>query len=73
MDIFDPVLQSSMTDRSTVVFWLKSGAKISGRVKSIDSSHITVEVTGEMSEFHNYNAIIVKGDLSAVAWIVPKD
>ncbi len=73
MEIFDEVLHTSITDRSTVVFWLKSGAKISGRVKTIDDVHITIEVTGEMSEFHNYNAIILKADLSAVAWILPKD
>jgi len=60
-------------EQSPIVLWLKGGGKIYGRVKSLDTSYVIVAVTGEMSEFQNYNALILLDEISAVAWTIPRD
>lgn len=66
-------IQKMSGEQSPVVVWLKGGDKIFGRVKIIDNDYLIVEVTGEMSEFQSYNALILLDQIAAVAWTIPRD
>ena len=66
-------IKKMTAEQSPIVLWLKGGGKIYGRVKSLDTSYVVVDVTGEMSEFQSYNALILLDEISAVAWTIPRD
>lgn len=66
-------LRKAHSDGSPLVIWLKGGEKIFGRVKSIEDEHIIIDVTGEMSEFQPYHALILLEQISAIAWVARGD
>lgn len=73
METLKSIIQKAANDKSSLVVWLKGGEKIYGRVKSSDDAQMIIDVTGEMSEFQPYNALILLDQVSAVAWVVPRD
>lgn len=73
MDPIREQIKKMTAEQSPIVLWLKGGGKIYGRVKSLDNDYVVVDVTGEMSEFQSYNALILLDQISAVAWTIPRD
>lgn len=70
--LFNIIGKASET-KSPVIVWLKGGEKIFGRVERFDNDFLTIEVTGAMSEFQVYKALILNDQIAAIAWVPSKD
>lgn len=73
MECIKTAMRKAAAEKSPLVVWLKGGEKIFGRVQSLQDDHIVIDVTGEMSEFQPYNAIILLDQIAAIAWVADRD
>jgi hypothetical protein len=73
MECIKTAMRKSAAEKSPLVVWLKGGEKIFGRVRTLQDDHIVIDVTGEMSEFQPYNAIILLDQIAAIAWVADRD
>jgi small nuclear ribonucleoprotein (snRNP)-like protein len=73
MESLKETIKKMSHDQSPIVVWLKGGDKIFGRVKSLEDTNLIIDVTGEMSEFQSYSALILLEQIAAIAWVIPRD
>ena len=67
------IIQKAAADKTPIIIWLKGGEKIFGRILAHGHDSLTMEITGSMSEFQTYNAVVLIEQISAMAWVVPKE
>lgn len=73
MECIKSAMRKAASEKLPLVVWIKGGEKLFGRIRSLQDDHVIIDVTGEMSEFHPYNALILLDQISAVAWVADRD